>query len=478
MTRHVIIGAGPAGINAMETIRALDAGACIDLVCDEPAYARMVLPYYLEGKIEQRGVMTGDDAYFKARAVTAHWGEKVASVDTASRSVNLAGGTSLPFDRLLIASGSRAARPNIDGLDREGVVCMWTLDDANRYLAKPRAHTVIVGAGFIAFTILDALIAKSERVTFIELEAQVLPHMLDAASAAIMKTHLENAGVEVRTGARLERIGAADSGHRLRLDSGDTIDCDAVVVATGVLPNVEFLAGTGIEIGGGRGAGILVDDKLQTGVPGVYAAGDVAEAADLLTGQRRVHAVQPTAVDHGRVAGANMCGESVSYSGSLIMNILAAQGLEACSFGDWAGARSGTDFQSQRDGAGQPGQLETQVMDNTASRIYRKYVWNGDVMVGGILVGPSVAVTNANDVGMLKGLIQTGVPLGPWRAYLEENPLDLRRAYVASGASEQLLGSALLSGRESIGGGFRFPATPPRRARSIHHATLLAGKAD
>lgn len=471
MTRHVIIGAGPAGINAMETIRALDAGASIDLVCDEPAYARMVLPYYLEGKIEQRGVMTGDDAYFKDCGVTAHLGAKVASVDTAGRTVNLDIGTSLPFDRLLIATGSRAARPNIDGLDRDGVVCMWTLDDANRYLAGTRAHTVIVGAGFIAFTILDALIAKSERITFIELEAQVLPHMLDAASAAIMKTHLEDAGVDVRTGARLERIDATDSGHRLQLDSGGTIDCDAVVVAAGVQPNVEFLAGSGIEIGGGRGAGILVDDELQTGVEGVYAAGDVAEAPDLLTGQRRVHAVQPTAVDHGRVAGVNMCGESVSYSGSLIMNILAAQGLEACSFGDWAGERSGT-------AASPEGRSEIQVMENTANRIYRKYVWDGDVMVGGILVGPSLAVTNVNDVGMLKGLIQTGVSLGPWKAYLDGNPLDLRRCYVASGASEQLLNSTLLSGRESTGGGFRFPATPPRRARSIHHATLFTGKAD
>jgi len=428
----------------------------------------MVLPYYLQGKIEQRGVMTGDDAYFEDRDVTLHLGAKVASIDCASRAVNLDAGPSLPFDRLLIATGSRAARPNVEGLDREGVVCMWTLDDANHFLAKPRAHTVIVGAGFIAFTILDALVAKSERVTFIELEAQVLPHMLDAASAAIMKTHLEHAGVEVRTGVRLGRIDAANSGHRLVLDGGDTIDCDAVVVATGVQPNVEFLAGSGIEIGSGRGAGILVDDQLQTSVEGVYAAGDVAEAADLLTGQRRVHAVQPTAVDHGRVAGVNMCGESVTYAGSLIMNILAAQGLEASSFGDWEGAGGGA----------RTGEIETQVMENAANRIYRKYVWDGDVMIGGILVGPSLAVTNANDVGMLKGLIQTGVSLGPWKAYLAENPLDLRRCYVASGASAQLLDSALLSGRESKESSFRFPAVPPRRARSIHHATLFTGKAD
>jgi len=473
MTRHVIIGAGPAGINAMETIRALDAEARIDLVCDEPAYARMVLPYYLEGKVEQHRVMTGDEAYFEDRGVTTHFGARVASVDTGNRKVTLASGKRLRFDRLLVATGSRAARPKLDGLDRDGVVCMWTLGDADRYLARPRTHTVIVGAGFIAFTILDALVATSERVTFIELESQVLPRMLDGASAAIMQTHLEKHGVEVRTGVRLEKISGHGSGHRLQLDGGEPIDCDAVVIATGVQPNVEFLAGSGIAIGSGRGAGVLVDDELQTSVEGVYAAGDVAEAPDLLTGERRVHAVQPTAVDHGRIAGVNMCGESVSYSGSLIMNILAAQGLEACSFGDWAASRRGAS-----------GPLTSQVMENAANRIYRKYVWDGDVMVGGILVGPSLAVTNANDVGMLKGLIQTGVSLGPWKGYLQENPLDLRRAYVASGAGQALLQTTLLSGRESIqkGGGaaqpYRFPALPPRRSRSTHHATLFTGKPD
>ena len=177
------------------------------------------------------------------------------------------------------------------------------------------------------------------------------------------------------------------------------------------------------------------------------------------SGERRVHAVQPTAVDHGRVAAANMAGQDVRYAGSLIMNILAAEGLEACSFGDWRGVGR-----------------EATVVENAQNRIYRKYVWNDDVLVGGILIGPTLAVTSANDVGMLKGLIQTGVHLGPWRAYLEENPLDLRRVYVASPAGAMLLESTLLTGRVSAGGGFRFPPLPALRKRTAHHATLLTGK--
>jgi hypothetical protein len=193
----------------------------------------------------------------------------------------------------------------------------------------------------------------------------------------------------------------------------------------------------------------------------VYAAGDVAQGLDLSTGERRVHAIQPTATDHGRVAGASMLGESVRYAGSLTMNILAAQGVEACSFGLW-------------DGEGK----RCTVVSNVSSAIYRKYVWGGetgDVLVGAALVGPNLAVSGTNDVGMLKGLVQTGVALGPWQSYLEENPLDLRRVYVASGAARRLLESTLLTGRASTGGGFRFPQLAPVRSRKPHHAELVTG---
>ena len=319
---------------------------------------------------------------------------------------------------------------------------------------------MIVGAGFIAFTILDAIAARSDRVTILEIEDRVLPNMLDEKSSALMAEHLKQLGIEVCTGARLEGIEQLTGTRRLRLSDGSDLECDAVVISTGVAPNVEFLQGSGIELGKGRGAGVLVDERLQTSAECVYAAGDVAEAADLQTGERRVHAVQPTAVDHGRVAAANMAGVDVRYAGSLIMNILAAQGLEACSFGDWRGA-----------------DRETNVVESPANGIYRKYTWDDDVLVGGILVGPSAALTGANDVGMLKGLIQTGLRIGPWKAYLEENPMDLRRVYTASGATEKLLESNLLTGRASVGGGYRFPALPAIRKRSSHHETLLSGRA-
>ncbi len=141
-TRHLIIGAGPAGINAIETLRAIDSDCEIALICDEPAYARMVLPYYLEGKIEERAVMTGDEEWFSERGVTTHLGVRVTAVDPGSNQLALDDGARLGYDRLLVATGSRAARPPIDGLDGSGIVNLWTLADAKHFLAEPRPHTV------------------------------------------------------------------------------------------------------------------------------------------------------------------------------------------------------------------------------------------------------------------------------------------------------------------------------------------------
>lgn len=452
-TRHVIVGAGPAGMAALETLRALDPKARLTLVCDETPYARMVLPYYVEGRIDERAVATGDDAWFEELGVETRFGARVARVEPGAHRIALDDGASLEYDRLLVATGSRVRVPPIDGANAEGVIPMWTLEHANGYLATPHGETVIVGAGFIAFTVLDAIAKRAERVTFLELAPQILPRMLDAPSAAVLEKRLAERGIAVRTGARLERIESAGARRRLHLAGGDVVECDAVILATGVQPNVEFLEGAGVEID----QGIVVDERMATSMPDVYAAGDVAQGPDLLGGEREVRAIQPVAVDHGRVAAANMAGADVRYEGALTMNVLAAQGLEACSFGRWSD-----------DG-------DVMRVENPAGGVVRKYVWDGDRLVGGILVGPTVAVTGAHDAGMLKGLIQTGVGLGPWKAWLAENPLDLRRPYVASGAAPKLLASTLLAGRAATGGGFRWPRVKPARARSAHHGVLVAG---
>lgn len=452
--RCVIAGAGVAGLAAAETLRQLDAEAAITVLGDEPPYSRMVLPYFMEGRIEEAAVFTGDEAWFADLGVETRFGDGLAAIDPAAKRVTLTGGDTLDYDALVLATGSGSVRAPIPGAELDGCIDLWNLDDARAFLGGPHREVAIIGAGFIASTILDAVVKQADRVHLLEIESQLLPRMVDASAAALIETHLRKRGVDLHTGTEVKGIERDGVRSRLSLSTGGSLEVDVVIFATGIRPNLAYLEGTGIE----TDAGILVDGQLRTSVAGVWAAGDVAQGPVLHHAERRVHAIQPTAVDHGRVAAADISGADVRYEGSLLMNVVAIQGMEAASFGLW-----------------EDGDHEITRIENAAGGVYRKYVWDGDVLVGGVLVGPTHGMSGLNDAGMLKGLVQTGAPLGPWRAYLEENPLDLRRAFVASGAAQKLLGTTLLAGRIATGGGFRFQRPKPRRARSPHHATLLKG---
>ncbi|MCW5700598.1 MAG: FAD-dependent oxidoreductase, partial [Rhodospirillales bacterium] len=213
----------------------------------------------------------------------------------------------------------------------------------------------------------------------------------------------------IRTSTRITKIEPAAAGGPTPLladlDSGDTIPADLVVIAAGVRANMNFLNGSGIM----TDQGILVDRHLRTNQANIFAAGDVAQGPDFSTGGSSVHAVQPTAADHGRIAAVNMAGGDAAYIGSLVMNVLDTLGLVSCSFGLWEGVEGGERAES---------------VDPEASR-YIKLQFDDGKLVGAIAVG------RTDGVGMLRGLIQTGVPLGPWKDKLLADPNRLAEAYVA-----------------------------------------------
>lgn len=455
MTRHVIIGGGPAGMAAIEAIRATEGqSSSITLVSDEPAYARMVLPYYLAREISEAHVSIGDRAYFRRQNVEPVLGARVQKVDARARALTLSDGKTLPFDTLLIATGSSAQRPLIPGVDLDGVYTFWTLDDARKTIAKAQGTTeaVLVGAGFIGFIVLNAMAKLGWKLSVVEMEGQVLPRMLDKQGAAAVEGWLRARGVALHTGAQVREITSAQNGKlTLSLSTGATLSADLVILATGIRPNVDFLAGSGVA----TNAGVVVNDRMQTNVPGIYAAGDVAAGPDLLTGTPASHAIQPTAVDHGRIAGANMAGKEVHYPGSLLINVLDVVNLHCASFGMWQ----------------EGGRVVTTVFNPTRP-IYRKYVWEGDRLVGVTFVGPIDDVTLLNDVGMAKGLIQAKKPLGAWAKYVRSHPTDLRRAYVASGVADTLVRQTLL-GTPARDRDYRLNGLKPAQWNKAPHAALV-----
>ncbi len=429
--RHVIVGGGTAGLNAILAIREHDRGASeIALVSAERPYSRMVLPYYLGRSIAESHVFTATPARLAQLGVTDHTGHRAARLDTQANSLTLENGTAIAYDDVLIATGSSAVRAPVPGADGPGVHSFWTLEEARGVAARIRAgsRVVMVGAGFIAFTILNAILRLGAKLTIVEIAPQILPRMIDATGARLVEAWLRQHGVEIRTAATLTAIEQDDGRQRLRFREGGDLEADVTIMATGIKTNLEWLNGSGVKVN----RGVLVNDHLRTSVPNVYAAGDVAEGPDLVTGQAAVHAIEPTAMEHGRVAGANMAGRDLAYRGSLLMNIVEVCHLDIASFGAWDDPQAEV-FEGVR----------------PERPAYRKLLWKEDRVIGAMILGPSEDIWTTNDVGMLKGLVQSGVGLGAWKAHLRVNPFDIKPAFVASGATAKLLPLTVL-GRPSV----------------------------
>ena len=403
---HVIIGAGPAGVVAAETLCKADAGASITLIGDEgkPPYSRMAIPYVLTGRIEEHGAyLRKSDGHYDGKAITYLQG-RVSKVDSDARAVTLEDGQTVAYDRLLVATGATPLSPPIPGMDLDGVYHCWTLDDAAAIAARAKkgSNVVLMGAGFIGCIIMESLVERGVNLTVVEAENRMIARMMDTTGGAMLKRWVEDKGVTLMTSTKVTGVMADGEKLTVSTDSGSDISADLMVVSVGVKPNVDFLEGSGVEVE----TGIKVDDRLQSSVPDIYAAGDVAEGPEF-GGGFQVHAVQPTSVEHGRIAALNMAGQDAKYRGSLIMNVLDTLGLISASFGHWMG------------------EDDVAVMVNVGACNYIKLAFHEDHLVGALSIG------RTDQIGVLRGLIQSRVKLGAWKNTLKQDPSRIAEAYVA-----------------------------------------------
>ena len=410
--RHVIIGSGPAGVIAAETLRKADSAAEITLLCGEgePPYARMAIPYLLKGDIDEPGTYIRKDRDHYGRMRISLVEARALAVDTATRAVDVGNGRSLPYDRLLIATGSRPSRERIPGIDLPGVHTCWTLQDARALLAgiRPGTRVVQMGAGFVGCIIMEGLLARGADLTILVRSGYMVRRMMNPTASGLIRRWCESKGVKIRT--RTQPLGLSANGGALKVDLGEgrTLDADLYLSVVGVDPNLDFLSGSGI----GIGQGVVVDANLESSVPGVYAAGDVAESTDCLTGKRQLNAIQPNAAEQGRTAALNMAGRPTRSKGSFVFNVLTTLGLESSSIGEWQGV---------------PGGESTEVLDESRYR-YLNLQFDGDRLVGANCVG------FADHVGAFRGLIEGRRRLGAWKRRLMDDPSLVMQAYVATAA--------------------------------------------
>ena len=430
MTHHVILGAGPAGVIAAETIRKHAPADTITVIGDEKEapYSRMAIPYLLIGNIDERGTHLRKGATHFADLRVNLVQARALKVDAAGKSVTLDNGQSLAFDTLLIATGSRPVNPPVPGIDSPGVHHCWTLDDARAIMARATqgARVLQLGAGFIGCIIMEALAARGVQLSVVEMGDRMVPRMMGPTAGGMIRDWCEAKGVKVYTGARVESITPAGAAGLLgkiasavglggdksadamsiRLSTGQTLEADLVISAAGVKPAIGFLEKSGITCL----QGVLTDEHMQTNVPGVYAAGDCAEAFDKVSGQTIVSAIQPNAAEQARVAALNMVGQKAELKGVTQINVLDTLGLISASFGNWQGV---------------PGGEHVELTDKAAGR-HLSLQFKNDVLVGCNSVGWT------EHVGVMRGLVEGQVKLGAWKETLKADPTRLMDAYLAS----------------------------------------------
>ena len=410
--KHIIIGNGPAGVVAAETLRRLQPDAEIALIGDEtePPYSRMAIPYFLQGNITEDGThLRKTHDHYVRQGVHLIQG-RVTCIDSAVKQLQFASGERIHYDKLLIATGSHPIRPNVPGMDLPNVHTCWTLDDARAIAAKakPGARVLQLGAGFIGCIIMEALAARGVKLTIVEMGDRMVPRMMTEKAGAMIRQWAERKGVTVHVDTAITAIEPKDDALSAKVSLGGTasvteLEADLVICAAGVRPNIDFLAGSGIEVG----RGIRVDSAMRTTVPDIYAAGDVTEAIGFHSGQPELNAIQPNAADQARIAAHNMTGETTELQGSLAINVLDTLGLISTSFGQWQGEGDGVEL-----------------VDAENFR-YLSLQFKGDVLIGATSIGWT------DHVGVLRGLIQTRRPLGVWKERLKADPTGFMAAYLA-----------------------------------------------
>jgi len=334
MKRYVVIGNGTAAVGCIEGLRSLDRGGDVTVISEEkhPVYSRPLISYLLEGRTDTERMKYRADGFYEENGCRVAYGRRAVSIDAVSHTVTLDDGCAVPYDKLCVAAGSRPFVPPFEGLDSvRNKYTFMTLDDARTLESalNENARVLIVGAGLIGLKCAEGIRGRVGSVTVCDLADRVLSSILDADCAAVVQRHLEQNGITFLLGDTAQRFAE----NRAYMKNGGTVEFDLLVLAVGVRANAELVG----RAGGGVDRGILVNEKMETTLPDIYAAGDCAQGYDAALGARRVLAILPNAYRQGHTAGANMAGGGRTLTDAIPMNSIGFFGLHMMTAGVYDG---------------------------------------------------------------------------------------------------------------------------------------------
>lgn len=363
MKTYIIIGNGVAGATAADKIIAEDAKAKITIFSkeQEPYYYRPRLPEFISGQAELSKFTLHDDEYYASKGIDLRLGVTIDAVDTDKRTVQTADGQFFGYDELLLATGSHPFIPPVDGSDKEGVMALRTISDARQIVswAQRTDAAVLVGGGLLGLEAGAALAKLGLKVRVVEFFDRLLPRQMDPAGAAKLQQILEGMGFEFYLGKKAQQITGDEMADGLSLENGEHLAGDIILFSAGVRPNLELAQKMGLKID----KAIMVDDRMHTGIEGVWAAGDAIEH------QSRFYGIWPASQAQGAVAGTNMAGGEAVYSGTVMSNQLKVVGVDLVAGGD----------------IDADGKLQSTVYEGDT--IYRKVVFDQGKIAGFIFFG-------------------------------------------------------------------------------------------
>jgi NAD(P)H-nitrite reductase large subunit len=384
--RYVILGNSVAGIAAAREIRRLDPAGQITIVSDEktPAYSRVMLPLYIAGIRSRRDVVLAGREFYASHRIRLLRGPGAERVDAGTRTVVTRSGTRVPYDRLLVATGSSPLRLEVPGGELPGVWPLRSMADADGIKAALRASrgpVAVLGGGPVGMKSVEALSHIRREIRLVISSDRIFSQMLDATASALFLAALQRRGVDVHLRTDAVAFLGRERLEGIRLSDGSTLPCTVAIIGKGVRPNIGCLRGSGVTLQ----QGVQVDLRMATSLPDVYAAGDVAEPVDALRRASMPSAIWPSAGEGGRIAGANMAGTPATFSGALRMNAVEILGVRAISVGDRQGDDEVIYF---REEAG----------------LYRKLVFGEGRLRGYLLAG------DVRGAGVLTSLVKSGAP--------------------------------------------------------------------
>lgn len=380
MKQYVIIGNGVAAAGCIEGIRSVDSEGAITVVSKEnhAVYCRPLISYYLQGKTDPQRMNYRSSDFYETMNCRVLYGKEAIKIDSATNHVLLNDGTTLPCDRVCIATGSSPFVPAFAGLETvEKKFSFMTIDDtlALEQAVNANSHVLIVGAGLIGLKCAEGLRDRVASITVCDLADRILSSILDKECAAVMQKHLEENGIRFMLGDSAERF----EGNTAVMKSGKRVVFDVLVLAVGVRANTDLAKALGAEVN----RGIIVDSHMQTTSPHIYAAGDCTEGEDISLGKRRVLALLPNAYMQGHCAGVNMAGGSAVFNKAIAMNSIGFFGLHAMTAGCYFSGEEG-------------GEMYEQTGDGTLKRLFTK----DGLLTGFILIG------NVDRAGIYTSLIR------------------------------------------------------------------------